>query len=50
MGWLKQATASYSAGLAAVAVILLAGCALVLMLRLPPQMAAAAGPSDPAAR
>jgi len=31
MGWLKQATAGYSAGLVAVAAILLAGCALVLV-------------------
>ena len=30
MGWFKQATAGYSAGLVAVAVILLAGGALVL--------------------
>jgi len=53
MGWLKQTTASFSAGLTVVALILLAGCALVLMLRLPRQMAAAAdvpaGSSDPAA-
>ena len=54
MGWLKQATDSFSAGLAAVAVILLAGGALVLTLRLPQRMADAAdvqaGSSDPAAR
>ena len=42
MGWLKQTTASFSAGLAVVALILLAGCALVLMLRRPRQMAAPA--------
>ena len=41
MGWLKQATAGYGAGLSAVAVILLAGGALVLALRSPRQMAAA---------
>ena len=53
MGWLKQTTASFSAGLTVVALILLAGCALVLLLRLPRQMDAAAdvpaGSSDPAA-